>query len=167
MPKLQNLDSANLSDLVHDETGVPHRRRPLSAEKQSVPSIHQSPPPPQVATFSPPLGQFFINALLQIAGFVAAIAFGIYAVKSVTVGNSANQYANQAVQQAVTANQFANQAVQQAMTANQLANQAVLQAVTANQLAILAMCLSSGNQVGHVEPLSIQKGNSLKLFAIF
>jgi len=59
-----------------------------------------------------------------------AIAFGVYAVRSVA-------YAHQAVQQAMTANQYAEEAVQQAMTAN--------------QLAILAVCLSNGTQVGHVE----------------
>jgi len=49
--------------------------------------------------------------MLQGAGFVAAIAFGIYAVKSVRVGNVANQYAGQAAQQAAIANQLALLAV--------------------------------------------------------
>jgi hypothetical protein len=119
--KLQSIHSTNPPDLVRTDSGVGPRRRSLSPEKQSVQSIHRQQPLPQVATFSPPAGQFVINTLLQVAGFVAAIAFGIYAVKSVTVGNTANQYAGQAV----------------------------LQAATANQLAILAVCLSNGNQVGH------------------
>jgi len=136
-PKLQNLDPPNPAGIVPTDTGLPHRRRPLPPEKSSVQSIHRSLPLQPVATLSPPAGQFLINTLLQAAGFAAAIAFGVYAVKSVTVGNSANQYANQAVQQAVSANQYAEQAVQQA--------------VTANQLAILAVCLSNGTQVRHVK----------------
>ena len=122
-PKLQNLDSPNPAGLAPADTGLPHRRRSLPPEKSSVQSTHLPLPQQQVATLSPPAGQFFINTLLQAAGFAAAIAFGIYAVKSVTVGNSANQYADQAVRLAVTA----------------------------NQLAILAVCLSNGTQVGHVE----------------
>ena len=38
-----------------------------------------------------------------------------------------------------------------AVNSVQYAHQAVQQAVTANQLAILAVCLSNGTQVGHVE----------------
>ena len=88
------------------------------SEKGSLKSSHAS-AAPQVATLSPPVGQFVINLLLQIAAFAAAIAFGIYAVKSVTVGNDANQ----------------------------LASVAVKQAVTSNQLAMVAVCLSTQNQV--------------------
>jgi len=122
-PKLQNLDSPNPAGLVPTDTGLPHRRRPLPQEKSSAQSILRSQSLQRVATLSPPAGQFLINSLLQAAGIAAAIAFGVYAVKSVTIGYSANQYAKQAVQQAVTA----------------------------NQLAILAVCLSNGTQVGHVE----------------
>lgn len=122
-PKLQNLDSPNPAGLAPADTGLPHRRRPLPPEKSSAQSTPLPQSSQQVATLSPPAGQFLINTLLQAAGFAAAIAFGVYAVKSVTVGNSANQYADQALQLAVTA----------------------------NQLAILAVCLSNGTQVGHVE----------------
>lgn len=65
----------------------------------------------QIITLQPPIGQFLINTLLQISAFTAAIAFGVYAVKSVTVGSDANRYANQAVQETVTANQLALLAV--------------------------------------------------------
>lgn len=122
-PKLQNLDSSNPAGLVPTDTGLPHHRRPLPPETSSVQSILQSQSQQRVATLLPPAGQFLINTLLQAAGIAAVIAFGVYAVKSVTVGNSANQYADQAVRQAVTA----------------------------NQLAILAVCLSNGTQVSHVE----------------
>jgi hypothetical protein len=122
-PELQNLDSLNPAGPVPTDIGLPHRRRPLPPEKSNVQSILRSQSQQQVTTLSPPAGQFLINTLLQATGIAAAVAFGVYAVKSVTVGNSANQYADQAVQQAVAANQFA----------------------------ILAVCLSNGNQVGHVQ----------------
>jgi hypothetical protein len=108
----------NPSDLERNGSEADTHQRPLSPDNQSGHSAGRHQPLPQVVTLSPPIGQFFINSLLQGAGFVAAIAFGIYAVKSVRVGNTANQYASEAV----------------------------LQAVTANQLALLAVCLSNRNQ---------------------
>jgi hypothetical protein len=48
----------------------------------------------------PAPGQFVINSLLQVAGFIAAIAFGIYAVRSVHVRKEANS-------DSTTANQLA------------------------------------------------------------
>jgi hypothetical protein len=53
-----------------------------------------------------PVAQFIINTLLQVAAFAVAIAFGIFAIKSVQVGNLANSYANQSAEQALTANQL-------------------------------------------------------------
>lgn len=103
-------------------------------EKQSTEDIHQ-PPAPQVAKLTPPLGHFIINTLLQIAAFAAAIAFGIYAVKSVTVGNDANGYAAEA-------NKYAAQAVRQAQVANELA-------LMADQMAMISVCLATSNQVRH------------------
>jgi hypothetical protein len=72
-----------------------------------------------VAVLSPPIGQFIINIIIQALGLGAAIAFGVYAVKSVTAANDANKYASEAI----------------------------LQAVMANKLAILAVCTSSSNLV--------------------
>lgn len=46
--------------------------------------------PMMTATLTPPLGQFVINLLLQLAGIVAAIAFGIFAVESLNVAKQAN-----------------------------------------------------------------------------
>ncbi|MCJ1301654.1 hypothetical protein MMC08_004455 [Hypocenomyce scalaris] len=85
------------------------------------PSIPSPPPPPgkpkipqsasnpikATATLSPPLGQFFLNTILQIAAFVAAIAFGVFAVKSVKIANAANAYAARALEEARVANQVA------------------------------------------------------------
>jgi hypothetical protein len=65
---------------------VPDERRTLNS--QAPVSAKQ---PRQVTTLSPPLGQFVINTILQIAAFAVAIAFGIYAVKSVTVGSDVNR----------------------------------------------------------------------------
>jgi CBS domain containing-hemolysin-like protein len=73
----------------------------------------------QVAKVTPPVGQFVIQTLLQIAGFAAAIAFGIYAVRSVNVATLANRYSQESIQQALAA----------------------------NQLALLATCLTAGTQV--------------------
>ena len=52
------------------------------------------------------MAQFIIISLLQAAAFAVAIAFGIFAIKSVQVGDQANRYANQAIEQALTANQL-------------------------------------------------------------
>ncbi len=59
------------------------------------------------AILEPPTGQFFTNALLQSAAIAAAIAFGVFAVKSVNIANAANAYAAAAVEQARLANQVA------------------------------------------------------------
>lgn len=102
----------------------------LHFRQSSVPSqfressVLGGPPPIRIATLSPPLGQFIINTFLQIAGFAAAIAFGVFAVKSVTVGNNANTFAAKALDEAVIA----------------------------NKLAMLAVCLASANQVCKLHP---------------
>ena len=66
---------------------------------------------PQRATLSPPLGQFVINTILQTAAFVAAIAFGVFAIKSVHIANTANDYAAKALEEARIANQVAMLAI--------------------------------------------------------
>jgi hypothetical protein len=108
------------------EASEPKTPNPGRVDPGRVSSEHKLPygQAQQVTTLSPPIGQFVINTILQIAAIGAAIAFGVYAVRSVTVGSDANSYAAKAVEQAVTA----------------------------NQLAILALCLSSGNQVRNVKP---------------
>jgi hypothetical protein len=116
-PKVQGPTSVTDGPLPMSST--PSSQNKLFPEKQPVVQSNLPPPDRQVSTISPPVGQFIINMLLQVAAFAAAIAFGIFAVKSVMVGNLANGYANQAVRLAVTA----------------------------NQLAMLSLCLSGGNQV--------------------
>ncbi|KIV89964.1 hypothetical protein PV10_07317 [Exophiala mesophila] len=84
-------------------------RPPAPPEKsQEQPTVH-------VARVSPPVGQFVIQTLLQIAGFGVAIAFGVYAVQSVAVGNTANEYGDKSVRQAVVSNQLAMMAICLAM----------------------------------------------------
>lgn len=96
-------------------------RPPAPPDKTPLvtPAVTQQQPVVHIAKLSPPVGQFVIQTLLQIAGFGLAVAFGIYAVKSVTVGTIANDYGDKSVQQAIVS----------------------------NQLAMLAICLSMTNQV--------------------
>ena len=58
-------------------------------------------------TLTPPLGEFIISSVLQLLALCIAIAFGIFAVKSVTVATQANSYAIQALAEARLANQIA------------------------------------------------------------
>ncbi len=64
-------------------------------------------PPSLEATLSPPLGQFVVNITLQVAGFVAAVAFGVFAIKSVRMADTSNRYAAQALEQSIVANRLA------------------------------------------------------------
>ena len=91
---------------------VPKLQNPapsVHSQRGSVVSSHSYTygPQAQVATLSPPLGQFVINVILQIAGFAAAISFGVFAVKSVTVAIQSENLANAALEQALLANQVA------------------------------------------------------------
>lgn len=72
------------------------------AERSNNPLLRE-----QILDIQQPVAQFIINSLLQVAAFAVGIAFGIYAVKSVQVGNLANSYSNRAIEQALTANQLA------------------------------------------------------------
>ncbi|KAL9637720.1 MAG: hypothetical protein Q9164_002023 [Protoblastenia rupestris] len=62
---------------------------------------------PSRATLTPPIGQFIINSTLQTAALAAAIAFGIFAVKSVNIAISANETAARQLDEARVANQVA------------------------------------------------------------
>lgn len=72
----------------------------------------------KTATLSPPLGQFFINTILQFAAFAVAIAFGVFAVKSIDIARTANEYS-------ASANSYAARALEEARVANQVAMLAV------------------------------------------
>ncbi|KAG8530611.1 uncharacterized protein KY384_004649 [Bacidia gigantensis] len=61
----------------------------------------------RVIKLSPPVGQFIISAILQLAAFAVAISFGIFAVKSVRIANAANQYASQALRETQLSNRIA------------------------------------------------------------
>ena len=62
---------------------------------------------PEGLALSPPPGQFIISSILQLVALGIAVAFGIYAVKSVRVANEANTFAVQALTEAKLANQIA------------------------------------------------------------
>ncbi|KAG8526597.1 uncharacterized protein KY384_008798 [Bacidia gigantensis] len=62
---------------------------------------------PHKTTISPPIGQFAISAVLQLAAFAVAISFGIFAVKSVRISNEANRYASEALEETRLANRIA------------------------------------------------------------
>jgi hypothetical protein len=104
-PNVQRPSPIDASDNGQPKVTARNLGRPVSSLGTPVRSTRL--PLQQVTTLSPPIGQFYINLLLQAAAFAAAIAFGVYAVKSVTVGHEANTYAQQATQQASVANQLA------------------------------------------------------------
>lgn len=91
----QDLSSDHATD---SENGSSEKTADHKAEVKNGSSERaQSPPttapglyPMMTATLTPPLGQFVINLLLQLAGIVAAIAFDIFAVQSLNVAKQAN-----------------------------------------------------------------------------
>jgi hypothetical protein len=85
----------------------------------------------------PPLGQFLISMLLQTAGFVAAVAFGVFAILSVKVAKESNALAKNANDLTYNGTMYANN---QAAEASKLAT-------AANRLALLTLCLSNDSRV--------------------
>lgn len=74
----------------------------------------------------PPLGQFLLSMLLQTAGLVAAVAFGVFAILSVKVAETGNDLTYNGT-----------------MYANKQAAEASELATAANRLALLTLCLSN------------------------
>lgn len=74
-----------------------------SETSESPPARAPGLSPLTTATLTPPLGQFIVNLLLQLAGIVAAVAFGIFAVESLNVAKQANMEARVANQVAMFA----------------------------------------------------------------
>lgn len=105
--------------------------------RKQLPKATPSPVTEAGQVLKPPIGRFVINVALQVAGIIAAVAFGVFAIKAVTVGNQANGYASQAMELAKMA----------------------------NQLTLLTLCLSS-NSV-RIETPSIQgnAANCFRLFS--
>jgi hypothetical protein len=85
----------------------------------------------------PPLGQFLISMLLQTAGFVAAVAFGVFAILSVKVAKESNALAKNANDLTYNGTMYAN---------NQ-SDEASKLATAANRLALLTLCLSNDSRV--------------------
>lgn len=78
----------------------------------------------------PPLGQFLLSMLLQTAGLVAAVAFGVFAILSVKVAETGNDLTYNGT-----------------MYANKQAAEASGLATAANRLALLTLCLSNDLRV--------------------
>lgn len=87
----------------------------------------------QVFEQKPPLGQYFVNLVLQVAGIIAAVAFGVYAIKSVRVRIEANGYAWEANSHTTQANDFASKTLDLSKMSN--------------QLTLFALCLDRNNMV--------------------
>ena len=73
---------------------------PAAQADENLPSwLHGS----AAVTLSSPIGQHVVNVVLQLAGIVAAISFGYFAVQSVQIANRANAEAHLANQIAIYA----------------------------------------------------------------
>lgn len=92
------------------------------------------------ATLSPPLGQFFITIILQVATFTSAIAFGVFAVKSIHIARTANEYS-------ASANSFSAQALEEARIANQVAMLAVCSQPGAAQVCCCLVVVGRANML--------------------
>ena len=106
-PTRQPTDGEDFSIKIEPSLRRLNKALPNSPRLQSP---HQLLNPPYTVTktvLSPPIGQFVINTLLQAAAFAAAIAFGVFAIKSVNKADTANYYAAQALEEARIANQIA------------------------------------------------------------
>jgi hypothetical protein len=91
----------------------------------------------QSTVLVPPLGQFLLSMILQTAGLIAAVAFGVFAILSVKVAKEANTLAK-------TANDLTYNGM---MYANNQADEASELATAANRLALLTLCLSNDSRV--------------------
>ena len=129
------LDQAGASSNAHAAEKIPVIL-PSSGNNTSDPGHHQ--PRNEIATLSPPVGQFVISTLLNVAGFAAAIAFGVFAVRSVSLANKSIDVAHQG-------NTYASKANDLASSANEIAATANDQSVIANQVALIGLCLSIQN----------------------
>ena len=114
--------SANLEKVVSSS------KIPSLSKGQNLrinPEVHQL--RTEVARLTPPVGQFIISTVLNVLGFAAAIAFGVFAVRSVSLAIASNNAASRA---------------------NDLASVANDQSIVANRVALISYC-SSTKDVGH------------------
>ena len=84
-------------------------QKPTVSSKSPTPNVTAQ-NSTHIAKLSPPLGQFLVNSLLQVCGFIVAVASGIFAVKSVNVSIDGNDVAvsvNNNAQAANDANRIA------------------------------------------------------------
>jgi hypothetical protein len=92
---------------VHEKSADKAANTAPGAQAPNVLSFVKPPPAAFEATLSPPLGQFVVNSFLQVAALVAAVAFGVFAIRSVQLTQTANGYAVQALDQSIMANNLA------------------------------------------------------------
>lgn len=96
----------------HSQSGRASSHSYATSEKKAVRRKQPQPTLPRPTgvevgqVLKPPIGRFAINVALQVAGIIAAVAFGVFAIKAVTVGNQANGYASEAMELAKMANQL-------------------------------------------------------------
>ncbi|MCJ1237011.1 hypothetical protein MMC14_004995 [Varicellaria rhodocarpa] len=109
--------SANLEKVVSSS------KIPSLSKGQNLrinPEVHQL--RTEVARLTPPVGQFIISTVLNVLGFAAAIAFGVFAVRSVSLAIASNNAASRA---------------------NDLASVANDQSIVANRVALISYCSST------------------------
>ena len=76
-----------------------------------------------------------VNYVLQTVGLIAAVVFGLWAIRTYDAARDSLAIAS-------TANDLSSQAVALAGTANELSSKALAQNVVANSLALLTFCAS-------------------------
>lgn len=122
---------SNLRANIDDGNRVPGEK----AQGSTITSTKVS----QSTVLVPPLGQFLLSMLLQTAGLVAAVAFGVFAILSVKVAKEANILAK-------TANDLTYNGT---MYANNQADEASKLATAANRLALLTLCLLNDSRISN------------------
>jgi hypothetical protein len=90
-----------------------------------------------------------VNYVLQTVGLIAAVVFGVWAIRtydaardSLAIANTANALSSQAVALAAAANELSSKGVVLAAASNELSSKALVQNVVANSLALLTFCAS-------------------------
>ena len=90
-----------------------------------------------------------VNYVLQTVGLIAAVVFGVWAIRtydaardSLAIARTANDLSLQSVALAAAAHELSSTAVALAAVANELSSKALTQNVVANSLALLNFCAS-------------------------
>ncbi|KAL9116296.1 MAG: hypothetical protein Q9187_007179 [Circinaria calcarea] len=136
------MPAENIVPVVPNQAGAPGSASSLEKilliqrSGNNTSSREDDQPQIEIATLSPPVGQFVISTILNVAGFAATIAFGVFAIRSVSLAIASNNAAHEG-------NTYASKANDLASSANAIAAMANDQSVIANQLALIGLCLSN------------------------